>query len=66
MKGQARDKPVTDLPGICEVLGKRLRRKGYDKAYIVLRQYLVFKKNEELIRDWLNQVCGANARPQQA
>ena len=32
------DKPVTDLAGIGEVLGKRLEAKGFDKAYVVLGQ----------------------------
>ena len=32
------EKPVTDLAGIGEVLGKRLESKGFDKAYVVLGQ----------------------------
>ena len=58
------DKPVTDLAGIGDVLGTRLKEKGFDKAYVVLGQFLVLKKNEELFRDWLNQTCGANAKQQ--
>jgi len=58
------EKPVTDLAGIGEVLGKRLTEKGFDKAYVVLGQFLVLKKNDELFKDWLNQICGANAKQQ--
>ena len=48
------EKAVTELAGIGEVLGKRLTDKGFDKAYVVLGQYLVLKKNEELFKDCLN------------
>ncbi len=56
------DKPVTDLAGIGPALGGRLSGKGFDKAYVVLGQFLVLKKNEELFKDWLNQTCGANSK----
>lgn len=58
------DKPVTELAGIGPVLGDRLSDKGYDKAYVVLGQFLVLKKNQELFMDWLNQTCKANAKQQ--
>ena len=58
------DKPVTELAGIGGVLGGKLSDKGYDKAYVVLGQFLVLKKNEELFKDWLNQNCGANVKQQ--
>lgn len=58
------DKAVTELAGIGDTLGGRLVCKGYDKAYVVLGQYLVLKKNEELFKDWLNQTCNANAKQQ--
>ena len=44
------EKPVTDLAGIGEALGKRLADQGFDKAYVVLGQFLVLKKNEELFK----------------
>lgn len=56
------DKEVTELSGIGETLGGRLSGKGYDKAYVVLGQYLLLKKDEELFRDWLNETCGANKK----
>ena len=42
------EKEVGDLAGIGEVLGKRLSSKGFDKAYTVLGQFLLLKKNKEL------------------
>ena len=48
------EKPVTDLAGIGDVLGKRLEKKGFDKAYVVLGQFLLLKKNKELFVDWIN------------
>lgn len=59
------EKPVTDLAGIGEVLGGRLADKGFDKAYVVLGQFLVLKKDGELFKDWLNQICGANKKQQE-
>jgi len=58
------EKPVTDLAGIGDTLGGRLCDKSYDKAYTVLGQYLLFKKSEELFKDWLNEACGANSKQQ--
>jgi len=56
------DKTVSELAGIGEVLGKRLGEKGFDKAYVVLGQFLVLKKNEELFIDWLKEEVGANKK----
>lgn len=58
------DKDVTELAGIGPALGGRLTDKGFDKAYVVLGQFLVLKKNKELFMDWLNQTCGANSKQQ--
>ncbi|KAK6997666.1 barrier-to-autointegration factor [Biomphalaria glabrata] len=59
------EKPVTDLAGIGEVLGKRLEENNYDRAYTVLGQFLLFKKDPELFKDWLKETCGANAKQQE-
>ena len=56
------DKLVTDLPGIGPTLGQRLANDGFDKAYVVLGQFLVLKKNEELFLDWLKKTCNANSK----
>ncbi|XP_035684530.1 barrier-to-autointegration factor B-like [Branchiostoma floridae] len=56
------DKPVTALAGIGSTLGGRLSEKGYDKAYVVLGQYLLLKKDGDMFRDWLNETCNANSK----
>ncbi|RUS85685.1 hypothetical protein EGW08_006561 [Elysia chlorotica] len=58
------DKLVTELAGIGDVLGKRLSEANYDKAYTVLGQFLLFKKDEELFKEWLHDASGANAKQQ--
>ncbi|CAI9546517.1 unnamed protein product [Staurois parvus] len=56
------EKSVQCVAGIGEVLGQRLGDKGFDKAYILLGQFLVLRKDEELFKDWLKDTCGANAK----
>ncbi|XP_070576798.1 barrier-to-autointegration factor-like [Ptychodera flava] len=56
------DKPVTALAGIGPVLGERLEESGFDKAYVVLGQFLVLKKEEELFVDWLKDTTNANKK----
>lgn len=34
------------------------------KAYVVLGQFLVLSKDEELFQDWLRYSCGANTKQQ--
>ncbi|XP_041947873.1 barrier-to-autointegration factor-like [Alosa sapidissima] len=60
------EKSVNALAGIGEVLGKRLEERHYEIsiAYVVLGQFLVLKKDEELFRDWLKDTCGANSKQQ--
>uniref|UniRef100_A0A8C0ML80 Barrier-to-autointegration factor n=1 Tax=Canis lupus familiaris TaxID=9615 RepID=A0A8C0ML80_CANLF len=55
-------KPVGSLAGIGEVLGKKLEERGLDKASVLLGQFLVLKKDEDLFREWLKDTCGANAK----
>ncbi|XP_069493466.1 barrier-to-autointegration factor B-like [Ambystoma mexicanum] len=56
------DKSGQCLAGIGDTLGSRLEDKGFDKAYVVLGQFLVLKKDEELFREWLKDTCGANIK----
>ncbi|GFQ66061.1 barrier-to-autointegration factor [Trichonephila clavata] len=56
------DKSVNELAGIGEVLSKRLEAKGFDKAYVVLGQFLVLKKHKELFIDWMKDICAANSK----
>ncbi|GAV04224.1 hypothetical protein RvY_14536 [Ramazzottius varieornatus] len=58
------EKEVTAVAGIGDVLGARLVEKGYDKAYVLLGQFLVLKKDRELFQDWLHETCNANAKQQ--
>ncbi|KAJ3588847.1 hypothetical protein NHX12_009701 [Muraenolepis orangiensis] len=58
------EKNVNALAGIGDVLGRRLEERGFDKAYVVLGQFLVLKKDEELFRDWLKDTCSANSQKQ--
>lgn len=32
------------------------------QAYVLLGQFLVLRKDEELFQDWLKETCGANAK----
>jgi len=56
------EKDVSELAGIGKVLSERMVSKGFDKAYVVLGQFLVLKKNKELFIDWLRDTCGANTK----
>ncbi|XP_067681847.1 barrier-to-autointegration factor-like isoform X1 [Haliotis asinina] len=56
------EKLVTELAGIGPVLGGRLNEAGFDKAYVVLGQFLVLKKDEEMFIDWLKDTCSANSK----
>ncbi|XP_070833982.1 barrier-to-autointegration factor-like protein [Chaetodon trifascialis] len=56
------DKAVTTLSGIGEILGKKLQQQGFDKAYVVLGQFLLLRKDTELFAEWLKDTCGADSR----
>ena len=56
------EKKVTELAGIGDALGARLAEKGFDKAYVVLGQFLLLKKDEEMFREFLKTEINANKK----
>ena len=58
------NKSVTELAGIGMVRGRTLTKRGYGKAYVVLGQFLLFNKDEEMFKDWLFQICEADSEQQ--
>ena len=56
------EKSVTDLAGVGAVIGKRMEAKGFDKAYVVLGQFLLLKKNKDLFGEWIKDFTGANSK----
>ena len=57
-------KSVFELPGIGLILGGHLNKNGFEEASQVLGQFLVLRRNEQLFKSWLMQMCGANAGQQ--
>ena len=57
-----KNKDAAKLAGIGPILGGRLAKEGFDKAYIVLGQFLLLKKDKELFVEWLKDVCRANKK----
>ncbi|KAM5295855.1 barrier-to-autointegration factor-like [Glossophaga mutica] len=56
------EQPMENLVGIGEIMGKKLEKRGFDKACVVLGQFLVLKKDEDLFWKWLKDTCGINAK----
>ncbi|XP_071962872.1 barrier-to-autointegration factor-like [Antedon mediterranea] len=58
------EKLVTDVAGIGDVLGKRLEDAGFNKAYVLLGQFLILHKQEDLFTDWLEITVRTNSKQQ--
>ncbi|EDW37843.1 GL19718 [Drosophila persimilis] len=56
------EKSVTELSGIGPTLGERLTEAGFDKAYHVLGQFLILKKDEVLFIHWMRELCSASSK----
>ncbi|XP_059912087.1 barrier-to-autointegration factor-like [Gadus macrocephalus] len=57
-------KRADTLPGIGHVLGERLVMKGFEKASMVVGQYMVLGNDEVRFNRWLHNTCGANNKQQ--
>ncbi|KAH0618166.1 hypothetical protein JD844_017156 [Phrynosoma platyrhinos] len=55
------DKLITEVGGIDEELGAKLAAKGFDKAYILLGQFLLLKKECAAFQYWLKLSYGASS-----
>ena len=60
VKEPMRQKKVTALAGIGPVLGERLAKAGFDKARVVLGQFLTLKEDEKMFKDWIKTTTRAN------
>uniref|UniRef100_A0A8B9S8V6 Barrier-to-autointegration factor-like protein n=1 Tax=Apteryx owenii TaxID=8824 RepID=A0A8B9S8V6_APTOW len=56
------NKTVTEVVSIDEELGSKLAAKGFDKAYILLGQFLLLKKDASIFQLWLKGTFGASSR----
>ncbi|KAJ6655426.1 hypothetical protein lerEdw1_005126 [Lerista edwardsae] len=53
------DKLITDVDGVSDQLGAKLAANGFDKAYILLGQFLLLNKESSAFQNWL-KFCGAS------
>lgn len=51
------NKEVVEIPGIDMKSSEKLISNGYDKASVVIGQFLILRKDKELFTDWLYQTC---------
>ncbi|KFD56090.1 hypothetical protein M514_02868 [Trichuris suis] len=56
------EKDVDRVPGIGEQYAKKLRKEGFDKAYLLLGQFLILKQNEELFVTWIVDMGGLSRK----
>merc|ERR1711911_75294 len=54
------DKLVTSVPGVGEKYGENLKNQGFDKAFVLLGQFLVLKKEKDVFIDFLKTEIGMN------
>ena len=58
------EKSVRSLVRAGKDLGDKLEKRGFDKAYVVLGQFLLLKKDEDLFQEWLKDTRPASAKKQ--
>jgi len=56
------EKEIYEVAGIGKVLGEKLVKMGFDKAYVMLGQFLLLKKDQDDFKEWLKAEIGANSK----
>merc|ERR1712047_191059 len=56
------EKSVTECAGIGKVLGEKLKNAGFEYAYNLVGQFLLFNKDVDTMQEWLKEVTGANKK----
>ncbi|MES1905905.1 MAG: Barrier-to-autointegration factor, partial [Paramarteilia canceri] len=56
------EKPICEVPGIGPVYGEKLTQGGFDKAYVLLGQYLLLKKDNQTFEEFLMDEYGISKR----
>ncbi|XP_036604419.1 barrier-to-autointegration factor-like protein [Trichosurus vulpecula] len=56
------EKCISFVDGVDKDLTIRLIERGYDKAYVLLGQFLLMHKKEDDFQLWLMLACGATHR----
>ncbi|KAM9069151.1 barrier-to-autointegration factor-like protein isoform 1-T1 [Sarcophilus harrisii] len=59
------EKCVSFVDGVDKDLAVKLIESGFDKAYVLLGQYLLMHKKEDDFQMWLMLACGATQREAQ-
>ncbi|CAF2649359.1 unnamed protein product [Rotaria sp. Silwood2] len=60
------DENIRDVPSIGGVLGAKLSEAGYEKVYTLFGKFLLYHKDVEEFRAWIQTQCGANSHQAKA
>ena len=56
------EKDVLVLPGVGPIIGQRMKKAGFVKAFLVLGQFLMLNKDEALFTKWMKDQFNANTK----